>query len=551
MQINFNPFRNQLQSLLFIIPSFYFIIGSYFRSVLGDLSLRSLDPDYIYFITGLGISEGHLNISHVDNPGTPLQYLMGLSYRLTHLFRPGNFTFLEDVFQNPDLYLSVSNLVITGLVTAVLYYAGTRVFQSTGSILYGILIQTTPFLAVIWYDLIGRIVPELLMPIPVILLELFLIEYIYAKKNAEDWHQIIFLAAISAIGLSIKLTFIPLWFLPLVIIPNWKKKAQFLGLSVLFFLLFAIPVTLRLGVFTGWIKSLFIHSGTYGGGNANFVNWTEFLANLKFLWGYEKWLLLATIITAITAIVYILTHKKDANKRLLLVTGAVLLTVLFQTGMVCKHFAHRYYIPVLLLFPILVFLIAEFFRETIKGKMKILISIGLTFIILCYSVYQQPWIKMKTEAMSDDLSRRKETWHFVSSLDPNSIKIITTQNYGSPFKEYALMVSYTWAGDQQKYYTETLAKLFPDTYLYFTWDNTLKFWGSELSLNKINESKKPVFLYLENDTPDLYQKTLQKFSFITDSSMVSSKLLYRNEKTKELIYKLDFRTKSDSILRTQ
>lgn len=153
--------------------------------------------------------------------------------------------------------------------------------------------------------------------------------------------------------------------------------------------------------------------------------------------------------------------------------------------------------------------------------------------------------------MSDDLSRRKETWHFVSSLDPNSIKIITTQNYGSPFKEYALMVSYTWAGDQQKYYTETLARLFPDTYLYFTWDNTLKFWGSELSLNKINESKKPVFLYLENDTPDLYQKTLRKFSFITDSSMVSPKLLYRNEKTKELIYKLYFRTKSDSILKTQ
>lgn len=551
MRINFKPFLNQLQSLLFIIPSLYFIIGSYFRSVLGDLSLRSLDPDYIYFITGLGISEGHFNVSHVDNPGTPLQYLMGLSYRLTHLFRPENSTFQEDVFQNPDLYLSVSNLVITGLVTAVLFYAGKRVFQSTGSILYGILIQTTPFLEVIWYDLIGRIVPELLMPIPVILLELFLIEYIYTKKNAEDWKQITFLAAISAIGLSIKLTFIPLWFLPLIIIPRWKKKVQFLGLSVLFFLLFAIPVTLRLGVFTGWIKSLFIHSGTYGAGNANFVNWTEFLANLKFLWGYERWMLVATIITAIAAIIHIIIHKKDANKRLLLVTGAVLLTVLFQTGMVCKHFAHRYYIPALLLFPILVFLIAEFFRESMKSKMKPLVSIGLTVFILCYSAYQQPWIKMKTEAMSDDLSRRKETWHFVSSLDPNSIKIITTQNYGSPFKEYALMVSYTWAGDQQKYYTETLARLFPDTYLYFTWDNTLKFWGSELSLNKINESKKPVFLYLENDTPDLYQKTLQKFSFITDSSMVSPKLLYRNEKTKELIYKLYFRTKSDSILKTQ
>ena len=113
------------------------------------------------------------------------------------------------------------------------------------------------------------------------------------------------------------------------------------------------------------------------------------------------------------------------------------------------------------------------------------------------------------------------------------------------------MVSYTWAGDQQKYYTETLAKLYPDTYLYFTWDNTLKFWGNELTLNKINVSKKPVILYLENDTPELYRKTLQKFSFITDSSMVSPKLLYRNEKTKEMVYQLNFGGKSDSIAITQ
>jgi len=106
--------------------------------------------------------------------------------------------------------------MITVLVTAILFYAGRRIYQSTGSILYGILIQTTPFLAVIWYDLIGRIVPELLMPIPVIFLEIFLIELLYSERNIEDKKQIILLSAISAIGLSIKLTFIPLWFIPLI-----------------------------------------------------------------------------------------------------------------------------------------------------------------------------------------------------------------------------------------------------------------------------------------------------------------------------------------------
>jgi len=99
------PWIHRFQSILFVVPSIYFIIGSYFRSILGDLSLRSLDPDYIYFITGLGISEGHFNVYHVDNPGTPLQYLMGFSYRITHLFRPGGGTYFEDVFKTPDLYL--------------------------------------------------------------------------------------------------------------------------------------------------------------------------------------------------------------------------------------------------------------------------------------------------------------------------------------------------------------------------------------------------------------------------------------------------------------
>lgn len=550
MQTDKKPLLQKLQAFLYIIPSFYFVIGSYFRSILGDLSLRSLDPDYIYFITGLGISEGHLHVSHVDNPGTPLQYLMGLTYRLTHFLRPGAGSYLEDVFQNPDLYLSVSNLVMTGLITAVLFYAGRRIYQSTGSILYGILIQTTPFLAVIWYDLIGRIVPELFMPLPVIFLEIFLIELVYSKKNIEDFRQIILLSAISAFGISIKLTFIPLWFIPLILIKSWKRKAQFLGLSILFFLMFAIPVTLRIGTFAGWIKSLFIHSGSYGSGDANFINWTEFWANLQFLWGYEKWFMITAIITLITAIAYFFIHKKEADKRLLMVTGAVLVTVLLQTGMVCKHFSHHYYIPALLLLPVLVFLIAEFFRRTLKGKMQLLVSVGLITFILTFAVHQQPWIKLKTEAMTADLDQRKETWHFVSSLNPKSIKIITTQNYGSPFKEYALMVSYAWAGDQQKYYTETLAKLYPDTYLYFTWDNTLKFWGNELSLEKINESKMPVFLYLENDTPELYQKTLQKFSFINDSSMVVPKLLFRNEKTKELVYQLNFGAKHDSIPKT-
>jgi hypothetical protein len=419
-------------SFLFIIPILYFIIGSYFRYILGDLSLRSLDPDYVYFMTGLEASLGHFNVTHIDHPGTPLQFLMGLIYRIIFLFRPGNVSFLEDVFRNPDLYMAVSNMAITGIITAFLFYSGRRICCKTGSILYGLLIQCTPFLPVIWFDIIGRIVPELLLPIPVILIELFIMELVCSNEEAESRRQIIFLSAVSAFGLSIKLTFIPVWIIPLLVLKTWKSKLKFLALAMAFFLIFAVPVTFRLSAFTGWIKMIFIHSGQYGGGEANFVNWTEFGANLQFLWAYERWFLVTVLITFILAIVYFLMFRKKYDKKLLLVTGAVLLTVFLQTGMVCKHFGHRYYIPVLLMFPLLVFFISETIKKILNGRMQILISTGLIVFIGAFFMHQQPWIKMASEAMGSDMARRTETLHFVATLDPNAIRIITTQNYGGP-----------------------------------------------------------------------------------------------------------------------
>ena len=540
-------FTAKYHSFLFIIPILYFIIGSYFRYILGDLSLRSLDPDYVYFMTGLEASQCHFNVTHIDHPGTPLQFLMGLIYQITFLFRPGNISFLEDVFRNPDLYMAVSNMAITGIITSLLFYSGRRIYRKTGSILYGLLIQCTPFLPVVWFDIIGRIVPELLLPIPVILIELFIMELVFSGEEAESRKQIIFLSAVSALGLSIKLTFIPLWIIPLLILKSWKAKLKFLMFSIAFFMVFAIPVLFRLNAFTGWIKALFIHSGQYGGGEANIVNWSEFGTNLQFLWAYERWFIVTVLITFSLAVAYFLMFRRKSDKKLLVIIGAVLLAIVLQTGMVCKQFQHRYYIPVLLMLPLLVFLIAETIKKILNGRMQILISAGLLVFIGAFFVHQRPWIKLKSEVMSADMSQRTETWHFVSTLDPNAIRIITTQNYGGPFKEYALMTSYAWAGDQQKYFKETLARIYPDSYLYFTWDNTIRFWGKELTFKKVTESRKPVYLYLENDSPELYQKTLSKFQFMTDSAKVEPELVYRNEKTKELVYLLKLSSKTDSI----
>ena len=58
--------------LLLIAPFAYFFLGSYVHQVIGLYSLRSADPEYIYFISGLSIADGKFMLGHIDNPGTPL-----------------------------------------------------------------------------------------------------------------------------------------------------------------------------------------------------------------------------------------------------------------------------------------------------------------------------------------------------------------------------------------------------------------------------------------------------------------------------------------------
>ena len=179
LKIDLTPLQ---KALLFIFPLLYLVAGSYFRNLLGNLSLRSCDPEYIYFMSGLTLSDGAIKLGHIDNPGTPLQILVALVFKLTYFFRSPTIPYVEDVLLHPDLYLSITSLFISSITAGLLFYAGYKVFQYTRSVFYALIVQTTPFLPVIWYDLIGRVAPELLMPFPVILLTVFLIK-IYFQKD--------------------------------------------------------------------------------------------------------------------------------------------------------------------------------------------------------------------------------------------------------------------------------------------------------------------------------------------------------------------------------
>jgi hypothetical protein len=533
--------------LLLILPLFYFAVAAYFRMLMSNPSLRSVDPEYIYFISGLGIAEGHLKIGHIDNPGTPLQYLIAIVFRVIYLFRPGNAApFTEDVLSNPDLYMATVNVVITGLTVFAMYLTGKYIYRKSGSVLYAVLVQTLPLLPVIWYDLIGRITPELLFPFPLFALSALLVKYLFQEET--DWRisDLAIFSVVSGFGLSIKLSYISLWIIPLIIIRPWKKKLIFVGMSVASFFLIALPVTLQISTFWSWVKALFLHSGTYGSGEEKIIDLVSFKANITELINLEKfffWLWMVLLIWGIATFIF---FRRNLKWKGLVLCIALLVAIFIQFILTGKHYAHRYFIPALMLAPIMVLLSAEWIRRTFLHR---LVNTGLSIalvLFLGWTIQRQfAYIRMKSEAIGGQVNARIETWHVVSTIEKESIRIIVSQDYGSPFKEYALLYSTAWAANKLKpHYTECLLKLYPNTYQYTTWNDKFQHWGDLFDPTDILKKDLPVYVYLEKKSDELLNTTIAKLDPKTEFDF-NWEEIFLNKNNSEVIYQLKWKQKSN------
>ncbi len=538
-----NPTANYKIILLWFIPLLYLITGVYFRQLLGNLSLRNMDPDFVYYISGLTISDGMLKVGHIDHPGTPLQLLLAGIFRLIFLFRGNKESFIEDVFMYPNLYISISSTVIIALTAGMLFYAGRFVYRQTRSVSYSLLIQTIPILPVIWYDLIARITTEILMPFPITFITLLAIQVLYEKEPVSPKKVWLF-AVVCAAGLSLKITLFPLLIIPLFLIDTWKKRILFTGLSIAGFFLFALPVTLQIERFWGWIKNLFLHSGRYGGGESKVIDWAAMQSNFRQLFHLEKPFFFIFSFLVIILVIYVAVLRKRTDRRLVSLSAGVTATVFILTAMVGKHYAHHYFIPGLMLTPIAIFLITQLIRKMIPPRMGgILTSILILSYLVWFANYNHKWLSVKTEAIETDVKNRSQTWHFVSNLDRNnSYKIIASQDYGSPFIEYTMTYSLIWAPyEKRQEWAPVLDKLYPYTYNYFSWDNSLRYWVKPFDAGEIINSGRNVYLYLERDDESLFEKTLTKLKeeSVTPFSF-ESELLYKNPNNSDVLYLVHF-----------
>ncbi|MCE4563601.1 hypothetical protein INQ51_04705 [Maribellus sp. CM-23] len=482
------------RSLIFIVPLLYACLGIYIQQLTGLYSLRSIDPEYIYYISGLSVANGHLQLGHIDNPGTPLQYFLALAFRAIYLFRSHEVPFIEDALAHPDFYLNVAHLFFVALMGGFIYFAGTKAYKKTKSVTTSILVQTIPFYTITFYGNLGRITPENFIPIPIILLTLRLLSETKKESGQSSWQETFQYAAITALGLSIKLTFLPLALIPFIIIRSWKKKIAFSFSTLGLFFAFALPATLQIKRFWNWTKTLFFHSGQYGSGEEGILDFQKMLPNLQKVWENNQLFVILSGGMLITLVLYTFLKKKEDSSIPQRIAIAIIAAIFAQFLMMSKNYEQRYFIAPLLI-PLIVLLslkLTQAWQLRLKGinSYPLVILLFLFF----YTSTQVPIIRSLSKHLDNEKVKKMPAYYHFQSFEKDAIKVLVPGYYNCPSPAYALRFSYGWAGKQKEIYKPYLGKLFPNTVIYYFWDGTFNSWIDDFKLT----TEKPIHIYLEH-----------------------------------------------------
>lgn len=524
-----NGWTKHFRLLLIVIPILYLFLGFYFNRLSGTYYVRSVDSEYIYFISGLSLARGHFLIGHIDNPATPLQYVVALSFKATHLIRQPESGIIDDAILHSELYLKIANLVLLTLTSLFLLAAGAFVFRLTKQVTLAFLVQSAPFISQLSLDNLSRFAPEAFLILPVVMMMCFIL-WVLDHEDPDVRKPAILAGLIAGFGLSVKLTFFPLWLLPLFVLK--KRHILYLATAIFSFFLMALPVTLQISRFWHWIKRLLFFSGQHGEGEKSFIDWNTFGPNITEIYNSNKFYFHVLAIFAVIFTIRIILNRKD--RPLLKLGAGVLAVIALLLFMVGKHFEYRYFIMALYLFPLILLLSVKMvlpgqwkFHKTISGLVYF-----FTAVFLLYT--QLALIPVKTMHISRDVDNKYKTLQFASTLPAGANRIIASSYYGGAFVEYAMMFTGAYAGKQKETYARHFATLYPNSWIYHSWDRSMNSWGTS---PEINENSAPFYVYLHSQTigeqlfEDLGKIASPGIGFVTDT-------LYHNDYSDETILKV-------------
>ncbi len=541
--------RFYFKAFFLIIPVVFMVNAVVIHYNIGKFFMRSVDPEYFYLYNGVMMGQGSLSMQYTANPGTPLQALFAVTSAAIGIFQPGSI--VGDVVNDPEKYIHATSLLMIFMISLTLFLGGWYTWKVTGSWLAALLLQMgIPCTAEIMI-LTGRLNAEAMMILPVLLLSIAVIGYIFTSEDREyppDKTLVIF-GLVCGFGAACKISFFPLVLIPLIMLnATFRQKLKLIAYSLLSFAVFGYPVVFNNGHFWNWVGNVLSHTGKYGEGPKGFIDFTLVPERLSQLFRDDQAFFIIVFISLVSGIIFSFKYfKKPLSpvlKRITRVFLAVPLAVILCMILVLKHFELYYFIPFYVFKFLLISLLFLFIIRIGKAEKSLIFRtvtiIGIIVIVAFISYTEGKKIRSANQQYSQKKELQEVEYRQVMSVyEPGSPIILSGNYYGTPFIEFAHYDGFKMSGKIGKSFVPYLKAKFPVSYQYVSWSDRFYYWDAFVDIHKILEkSRKPLYIFIgETKAGDLpvIEERLWK---VIDRASVSREIVYRNESNGDQLIKI-------------
>ena len=475
-----------------IIPLFIIAWGIVNILFFDTFYSRSVDPEYPYLINGLNVAMLEFKrIGHFDHPGTPFQVFCGLIIRITHLFTGTEHDIATDVFKRPDYYLNSINLALILLHSFLVFligWVGKKRNLSTRALL---IIQSAVLFNSLLIMLFSRVIPERWILITSIL---FIIVYLqYGHNNLKPLKFAIWSGVVMGMGMATKFNFLPLIFLPLLLIDTNKNRLIYAGSGIVSFFVFISPIITKFKDYWQFITSIAKHDGIYGQGEQRMFNPETTKANLLEVFHVAPELIFIISLFVVVLILSIIYRTKNKTNRNILFCVGMFLIIFLQIIMVSKHFKNAYLVPLFSAYGIIFFWMDDFFITFFNKKWTKAVFPAIVFLlVLCTAkevVADMPMQKAHKE------NREELRQYVTNNLTDNALWFVEPTWESAPYVENGIIYGLSYCHRTAQYFPE-LMKINPNVITFEGMDNAVKIWRSiAIPLDSIVTTATPIYIY--------------------------------------------------------
>lgn len=501
-----------VQIIILFFPIIYIVWGIFINHIAGPFYLTRIDPDYQYLLNGLNCAIIEFDrINHVDHPGTPFQVISGIFIQIIHLFS-GSESIVEDVYKNPEKYLSISSFFLTVITAWVLLWLGNTVYKLTRDLFGALVLQSSLFFSAFLSDIPFRYIPDRLLIILMLLFIGLCIKYFYGTLKEKKFT--ILSGIIMGMGFITKFVFLPFLVIPFIVIRKVKYKIIYLVSLFVSSIAFFLPVYDKYEHFTTFIAGIISHDGLYGGGKSQVFNPDIITDNLNKMMLENMVFFALFLVSIIIVIVFIAKpalRKKNKHEFLFLV--AIIIASIGTFVMVAKHYKSYYLVSLLSAGAFIFYLFYRISKNFALSKY----SKYLFYIILVWILYMPlPWMNLVIKNRIKHVEEYQQTANTLNKIISNQDYTFMEANWRSgPFVTNGMVWALSYI-DHVAYFYNQYEKIYPN---HLTWEgqnNPIKYARMIDADNEaILKSGKSIYIY---SAPGRYSRSLIDYLRIQEAN---------------------------------